>query len=293
MVGKQFNNSSPQLQTKLIHTVLVTGKENQPLKTVDPDVASVLDYPTSRDTGIYESNFEIEREFKHSTPWQFLLKYVLNESGEFDLNIVNNKQVYKWCCVAANLLIQESGKLNVDSCKIKVKSNWNFESMQKQLANYHDKEVIELLKYGFPIECNTQGQGRVHPNHRGVQNNPQVIRKYIKKQLQAGTMIGPFKENPFGNRAIFSPMNTRDKHDSMDKRVIMDLSWPLNEGSVNSGINKSFYRGKEVKCTLPTVEDLVSIIVKKGRNCTVFRKDLEGAYKQMQVCLGGYSPLGI
>ena len=49
-------------------------------------------------------------------------------------------------------MVNESGNLNKDSCRIPVNNTWNFELLDTLLTDYWDREVIDLLKFGFPIE---------------------------------------------------------------------------------------------------------------------------------------------
>ena len=103
----------------------------------------------------------------------------------------------------------------------------------------------------------------------GAKDFARDIEGYIEKELQKGTLVGPFDENPFGEAARFSPMNTRAKRDSQERRIILDLSHPKGK-SVNSGINKDVYRGEPVSLRLPGVDALVDIILKKGKACLIF-----------------------
>ena len=194
--------------------------------------------------------------FYSMTPFQFLSTFALADDGSFDLNTIKNLQVFKWACEAANCLVRETGVSNVDSARIQVVSHFNFSNLEVDLVNYKNKDIIPLLRYGFPIECEPfESTPVVYKNHKGAQEFPEQLREYIQSQLTNKTLIGPFDHNPFGNLARFSPLNTVPKKDSKKCRVIMDLSWP-KEGreSVNSHINKHKYRGKSVKCELPSAK---------------------------------------
>ena len=212
------------------------------------------------------------------------------------MSLKKDRDSFKWACVEANKQVRSSGVPTIDGIHIPVVSKWNFKYLEYTLRNYHDKEIIELLKYGFPVECEVKGKMQVPRNHAGARDFPDEISKYIEQELDKGTLIGPFDENPFGEAARFLPMNTRPKKDSSKKRVILDLSHPQGE-SINLGINKDRYRGQEVELKLPGLDALVELILKKGRGCKIFRRDLAGAYKQVPVCLGeihllGYTHLG-
>ena len=209
-----------------------------------------------------------------------------------DIRVFDNTPDYKWVCVLANLIVRDSNLANVDGERIKTVSNWNVEYLQRKLRDYHNKQIIQYLQFGFPIECEVSGgSSEVPTNHAGARYYPDEVNAYISKELQKGTLIGPFHTNPFGKFARFSPLNTRPKKDSPDRRVILDLSFQQS-GSVNFGINKDWYRGEPVNLRLPGVDALVRIILKKGRACLIFRWDLKSAYKQVPICLGELHLLG-
>ena len=150
----------------------------------------------------------------------------------------HDTEQYKWAYVEANLQVRKSGKANVDMCRILLPSEWQIDYLQFKLQNYHDKEIIDLLRYGFPIECDvTRSQVSEPDNHTGARFFPNDIDAYIDKEIKKGTLIGPFNKNPFGEHARFSPLNSRPKKDSHERRVIMDLSFPENN-SINTLVRK-------------------------------------------------------
>lgn len=62
----------------------------------------------------------------------------------------------------------------------------------------------------------------------------------------------------------------------------MDLSHP--EGmAVNDGIDKDCYLGQQVKLIVPKVDNLVSIVKRKGRGCLLFKVDLKRFFKQIPI----------
>ena len=88
-------------------------------------------------------------------------------------------------------------------------SNWNVQYLQTKLCNYENKQIIDLLRYGFPIECKQQqGTAQIPVNHARALEFEQDVDQYIERELLKGTLIGPFTHNPFGTDACLSPMNT-------------------------------------------------------------------------------------
>ena len=75
-------------------------------------------------------------------------------------------------------------------------------------------------------------------------------------------------------------MDTVKKKDSDDLRVILNLSHPFEEGSVNHSISKNTYLDQDIKLKYPTTDDMARLIWKKGKKCKIFRRDLRKAYHQ-------------
>ena len=96
-----------------------------------------------------------------------------------------------------------------------------------------------------------------------------------------GSIIGPFLQNPFGNEARFSPLDTRPKKGTTELRIILNLSYPFKSGSVNASIDGELYMGTQMNLTYPTPDDLARIIRNKGRGCKLFIRDLKKAYRQL------------
>lgn len=65
---------------------------------------------------------------------------------------------------------------------------------------------------------------------------------YLENEKTYNVVLGPFeKKIPFKEFCI-SPLNSVSKRDSVERRVILDLSFPEG-GAVNEGISKEFYMG--------------------------------------------------
>ena len=138
----------------------------------------------------------------------------------------------------ANRIVRESGVHNFEGPKIKVNYDWNLDKLDEWLEGYHDRDIIKYLKYGWPLNASETAENMsVPPNQKGARDNPEKIRAYLKKELEAGSIIGPFKRNPFGKFARFSPLDTRSKKNSEDLRVILNLSYP-HGGGVSEQVNK-------------------------------------------------------
>ena len=182
----------------------------------------------------------------------------------------------------SNKLIRQSGMINALGCKIKIPSPWNVQLFRELLVGYHDQGVVDFMEFGWPIDvCEVEKQKVMPVNQAGARNNLVKVKKYVEEELAHGTVIGPFKDNPLGGQARFSPLDAIPKRDSDEMRIIMNLSYPHDETSVNSRLDKHLFLGEEVSLVYPSVEDLVKIIKKKGRSCLLFKHDLWKCYRQI------------
>ncbi len=89
----------------------------------------------------------------------------------------------------------------------------NIPFLEESLQNYHNKEIVEFLRYGWPL--GTLGDiPDVLPsrNHGSSRKYPKQIDDCIKKGMEHRTLIGPFQEIHFGS--VVNPLATVDKHDS-------------------------------------------------------------------------------
>ena len=91
--------------------------------------------------------------------------------------------------------------------------------------------------------------------------------------------MGPFPASPFANPR-YSPLNSVPKKDTVERRLILDLSFPLGQ-SINDGIDKDQYLGQYSKLTLPSLDQLVQRIMSCKSHCKLFKVDLSHGYKQM------------
>ena len=192
----------------------------------------------------------------------------------------NDEQMFLELCQT----VKDSGLYNFESCRISLHTKLNISFFRFMLSDYEDKEVCEFLEYGFPIGFMEKIKPRPPQvkNHKGVIQFPKEVRDYLSKELSYGAVLGPFKDIPFSEEFCISPLNTVDKKDSDERRVILDLSYP--EGSaVNDGIPKTSYLGSHVNLIFPRVDDLVALVKEHGRGCLLYKRDLKRAYRQIPV----------
>ena len=189
--------------------------------------------------------------------------------------------------------VMKKGYPNRWGAKIHIKSRWDLNLLEKLLRKYEDKEVVEWLKYGWPTGRlpNIDDPERSYSNHKGGSEYPGDLEKYIKKELGKEAIMGPYKKIPFRSKVGISPLSTRAKKNSTERRVILDLSFPEGR-AVNTGIDKDYYMGFKSELTFPKVDEFALRIYQLGENAMMFKVDLSRYFRQIPLDPGDYSLIG-
>lgn len=187
-----------------------------------------------------------------------------------DIDIVN--QVQAW------------GVPNVFGARIKLDSCWNFELMQQLVTSTCDREVVEFLKYGWPVNYNGSHPPITWANHGGALRYKQHISEYIFKELKYGALVGPLCSLPWKERVAVSPMTTRPKKDSIKRQVITDLSWG-ECGGVNGGIPDNSYLDSPMVLLYPSVDSICFRAFQLGPGRALgYKKDIARAFRWINLC---------
>ena len=86
----------------------------------------------------------------------------------------------------------------------------------------------------------------------------------------------PFLNPPIKN-LYTSPFMTRDKSSSDNRRVIIDLSWPLGN-SVNSGVASDRYLNTDFVPTYPSIDNVTDQVLQLRRGCRIFKVDISRTF---------------
>ena len=197
-------------------------------------------------------------------------RWVKQWLGHNDEDICRHEQVLK------------GGYPNRWGARIEVQSSWNLELMGDLLKDYQDRDIVEWLRYGWPTGRlpTLPEPGQSTKNHKGATEYPQHLSKYVRKELSYRAVMGPYKKIPFQGMVGISPLSTRPKRDSQDRRVILDLSFPIGQ-AVNDGIPKDTYLGLEAKLAFPKSDKFALRIFQLGDNCHMFKIDLSRYFRQI------------
>lgn len=179
--------------------------------------------------------------------------------------------------------IRQHNLPNFLGARIPLTTQLNLQAWRTNLVDYHDKNICVFLEFGWPVGYHsTSPPTSCSRNHPSATLHPTHIKKFIDTELSHGAMVGPFTSSPFTPWTRCSPIMTRPKKDSSDRRVIIDLSYPHGE-AVNDGIKTEDYFGSDISYSLPTIGDLVTLIQHHGKGAYLWKADLARAYRQLRI----------
>lgn len=147
-----------------------------------------------------------------------------------------------------------------------------------------DTWVLQMIAYGFPLQYTGRHDphdGIELPNHASALAYQDHIDQFVKYETDSETLIGPFDKKPFVWTSI-APLMTRPKNDGVKRRIIVDFSYPDDQG-INGSISKNSVFGTYIEHVLPTVSDAVDCIVDSNFAVKLATIDLERAYRNFRV----------
>ena len=196
------------------------------------------------------------------------------------------------CPIQQHIAVRARGCPNFMGARIPVQSELNIKQWEKVLAEYWDRQLIELLKFGFPLDFNRQCTlTSDKKNHASAVDHPNDVLAYIQEEVNHNAILGPFHTDPIP-KMHSSPFMTREKPNSDTRHVIIDLSWPKGS-SVNSGIDKNSYLGSEFALTFPTVDNITEHLKKVGPGAHIFKIDISRAFRHIKLDPADYDLLGL
>ena len=185
--------------------------------------------------------------------------------------------------IQAHFMIKATGLPNYLACTIPIRSYLKCQNWSKYLHSYWDRQLVDLLTFGFLWDFNGQTQLiSTEENHASLVQNPLHVEKYIMDELQHQAILGPFDKKPIPSH--ISPLMVRDKQDSDNKRTIMDLSWPKGQ-SVNDGARKDIYLGMKYILRYPLVDSIAASLGGLGPAAMIYKVDISRAFRQIKVDL--------
>ena len=145
--------------------------------------------------------------------------------------------------------LRQDGKCNYTGLQIPVMSKLKYNTWAQYLMTYWDWQLPLLIKYGIPLDVDRNCDITCEKiNHKSTTEYPEHVTAYLQEEIDNRAMLGPFGTPPIDNLHL-SPFMTRNKSSSVNRRVIIDLSWPIGH-SVNSRVESDCYLGTEFILTM-------------------------------------------
>ena len=192
-------------------------------------------------------------------------------------------------------IVTQDGRINALGARIPLASGFNIKLFNSLVTSRHDREIVQYLTYGWPLNRECAPVAKTYMNHPSANRYPQQIENYISSEMARNTLLGPFITSPFQEQITgISPMSTRPKKgNSTKRRVLVDLSWPPEGASVNSAIPKETFMNALVKLRFPTIDMLCKRASEVGPRAVGWKRDMEAAFRQLILCPSAWSYLAI
>ncbi|XP_070538341.1 uncharacterized protein [Ptychodera flava] len=157
--------------------------------------------------------------------------------------------------ITTHSMVTASGFPNFSKLRIPVPSTFDIAQWRHDLSHYSDNIIVDFLQFGWPINYTSALLPRGHnKNHTSALAFASHIDTYIKKETDFGAVIGPFTCNPLNLPLTTSPLSSVPKKGSLDRRTIMDLSFPFRD-SVNDGIPCDTYLDVPFRLRYPSTDN--------------------------------------
>ena len=193
--------------------------------------------------------------------------------------------------IEAHAKVRKSRLPNFMNVRIPLKTQLKVHCWKKYLHEYWDQQLVDLIQFGFPLDFDRQVVLQsTEVNHSSALKYPDHVSNYIQEELQYGAVLGPFKQFPF--HCHVSPFLTRDKPNSNNRRVILDLSFPPGN-SVNAGVSKDKYLGSYFELKYPSVDHIVESLKQLGPTALLYKIDISRAFRHIRIDPGDLDLLGL
>ena len=120
-------------------------------------------------------------------------------------------------------IVRATNKPNYMEVRLCVESQLKVGAWKTHLKNYWDRQLLQLLEFGFPLDFNRNCPFSYEPgNHKSATEFPHDVDVYIAEKLKYDALLGPFASHPIASGHC-SPFMTRAKPNSDRRRIIIDL----------------------------------------------------------------------
>ena len=187
--------------------------------------------------------------------------------------------------VLTHKAVRHIGGKNFERAKIQLPSDINFELLDKLCVDYWNYQLPYFLRYGFPLDFPQDKETDLQStevSHASAIRYPTHVHAYINTEIQYKAIFGPYVDKPYGEDTHVSHFMSREKNDSQNRRIIIDLSWP-QEASINYFTLPNVYLGTVYQIRYPTVDDITDHILSLEGPVKLYKIDLSRAFRQLHI----------
>ena len=175
----------------------------------------------------------------------------------------------------------KEGTPNYLGARIKLMhTNLNLQKWRQYLIGYEDIELCQYLEYGFPIGLNQDPPPVLVPatrNHSSAYQFYPWVDEFLSSGVGKCYVAGPYYDQPFADCHI-SPLMTAVKKPSA-RRVVFDATF--GDNSLNNGTPSDLYLGQPVDLVYPKIEEFRVLVLKCGKSCWMWKRDLSSFFLQI------------
>ena len=177
-------------------------------------------------------------------------------------------------------LILASGVPNYRGVRIPLASGFNWEYIEQHIRDYHDKIVLDYIKFGFPLSIMTDQviEPGAKDNHTSAKAYSGEVSHFISEELEHKALLGPFDQVPHPD-FTWAPLMTRPK--GSGRRVILDLSY--GDFSLNKATDRLKFDDRPFSLKLPSLDHLLPDLEKWGSEARLFKLDISRAFRNVRV----------
>ena len=188
-------------------------------------------------------------------------------------------------------IVRQSNCPNFLGCRIPVQTQLKPTAWRQYLQDYWDHQLPDLIEYGFPIDFDrSRPLISTEVNHASGNDYGNDIEQYLREEVAFNAIYGPFQEKPI--HMHISPMMTREKQGSDNRRTIVDLSWPCGY-SINDGVYKNKYLDSYYYLSYPSIDNIVNKLKKLGPGALIYKVDISRAFRHLRIDPGDLDLLGL
>ena len=176
-----------------------------------------------------------------------------------------------------------AGTPNYSGARVRLAhTGMNLKNWRKYLIGYDDMEICQFLEYGFPIGLSQDPAPTLVSSQRNHGSSYQYypwVDEFLASGVKKCHLSGPWQEQPYSSIHISPLMTAVKKPDG--RRVVFDATF--GENSLNNSTPADLYLGQPIDLVYPKIEEYRTLVLKCGKGCYMWKRDLASFFLQIPV----------